>query len=129
MKTISKKIDKNSMSVSPRLFCFIAFSGVSQRWEFKNTQKTFCNKHRVEKFLQNIRPKIQNRFFLDFVYHVFGRFSVRAVQKHDLKKSEKNPTPSFFRTPTHPPTTGVTDFFFSGPLLDAVGHRTASGST
>jgi hypothetical protein len=41
-------------------FCFIAFSGVSLRWEFKNThKKTFYKKHCVEKFLQKIRPKVQ----------------------------------------------------------------------
>jgi hypothetical protein len=33
-------------------FGFIAFSGVSQRWEFKNTTKTF----RVDLFLQKNRP-------------------------------------------------------------------------
>ena len=36
--------------------CFIAFSGFSQRWEFKNATKTFCKKYRVEKCLQKIRP-------------------------------------------------------------------------
>jgi hypothetical protein len=42
---------------------------------------------RVKKFLQKNRPEVQNRLFLDFfVYHVFGRFSMRGVQKHNKKK-------------------------------------------
>jgi hypothetical protein len=53
-----------------------------------------------------------NVFFLRCVfitYCVFGRFSVRGVQKHEKeKKVSKKSDP-----PTHP---GVTDFFFGGPL-------------
>jgi hypothetical protein len=37
------------------LFCFIVVSGVSQRWEFKNTTKMFYKKNRVEKHLQKKR--------------------------------------------------------------------------
>jgi hypothetical protein len=69
-------------------FCFVAFPGVSQRWEFKDTTKNVLETDRVEKFLQKNRPKIQNRLFPGFFYHVFGRFSVRGVQKHDQKISE-----------------------------------------
>jgi hypothetical protein len=75
------------MSVFPRFFGFIAFSGVSQRWGFKNTQKNVSQKASCRKVFTKIRPKIQNRFFLDFS-HVFGRFSVRGVQKHDKKPSK-----------------------------------------
>jgi hypothetical protein len=65
---------------------FIAFSGVSQRWEFKSTTKNVLQKNRVEKFLQKNRSKIQNRFVSRFYfYHVLGRFLVRGVQKHDKK--------------------------------------------
>jgi hypothetical protein len=70
-------------------------------------------------FLQKVRQKIQNRLFLVFFSHVFGRFSVRGVQKHDKKISKKNLTLVLFRALTHPPTTGVTDFCFGGPLLVA----------
>jgi hypothetical protein len=53
-----KKTTKKSMSVFPRLFFgFVAFSGVSSRREFKNTTKN--------------RPKIQNRFFLGFLFVTF----------------------------------------------------------
>jgi hypothetical protein len=41
---------------------------------------------------------------------------MRGVQKHDKKYRKKNLTLVRFRTLTHPPTTGVTDFFFGGPL-------------
>jgi hypothetical protein len=51
--------------------------------------KTVLQTNRVEKFFKKIDKKIQNRLFLDFVYHVFGRFSVRGVQKHDKKISKK----------------------------------------
>jgi hypothetical protein len=40
----------------------------------KPLQKTFCKKNSVEKFLQKIRPKIQNRFFLDFCLSRFWAF-------------------------------------------------------
>jgi hypothetical protein len=71
-------------------------------------------------FLQKIRPKIQNAkptFSRFFVYHVFGRFSMRGGQKHDKKIWKNlNLTPVgtlvLFRTLTHPPTTGVPGFFF-----------------
>jgi hypothetical protein len=42
---------------------------------------------------------------------------MRGVQKHDKTISKKNLTLVLFRTLTHPPTTGVPDFFFfAGPL-------------
>jgi hypothetical protein len=43
---------------------------------FKNTTKSALQKSRVEKFLQKI-----GKTNPDFVYHVFGRFSVRRAQK------------------------------------------------
>jgi hypothetical protein len=50
-------------------------------------------------------------------YHVFGRFSVRGVQQHDKKIEKINLTLVLFWPLTHPPTTGVTGFFFiGGPL-------------
>jgi hypothetical protein len=82
------------------------------------TLKTALYKtNRVKRFLKKNRRKIQNQF-LSIFYHVFGRFSVRGVQKHDKQNIEKiNLTASFFHTLTHPPTTGVTDFFFGRPLM------------
>jgi hypothetical protein len=40
--------------------------------------------------------KIQNRFFLICFNHVFGRFSVRGVQKHDKKIPKKSDQPWYF---------------------------------
>jgi hypothetical protein len=57
-------------------FRFVAFSGVSQRWDFKTHKKTLCKKHRVERFLQKNDQKPM-------------RFSVRGVQKRDMKISKK----------------------------------------
>jgi hypothetical protein len=56
---------------------FIAFSGVTWRWEFKNTtknvlQKTSCRKVFTKKSTKNPKPIFPRLF-----YHVFGRFSVR----------------------------------------------------
>jgi hypothetical protein len=69
-------------------------------------------------FYQKKRQKIQNRFFLDLFYHVFGRFSVRGVQKHDKKISQKNLTsPGIFwasEEPTNHPK-ARRFFFVSAP--------------
>jgi hypothetical protein len=56
----------------------------------KHYKKYFAEKNRVETFLQKNRPKVQNRFFFSILFgHVFGRFSVRGVQKHDKNIEEK----------------------------------------
>jgi hypothetical protein len=132
-KTFPEKIDKKfdvsffSIFLFYRIFeCFSAM-GVQ-----KHYRKRFSTKKRVEKFLQNNRQKTKESktdFFYDFFNRVFGRFSVRGVQKHDKKNIEKNLTLVRFWPLTHPPTTGVTDFFFAGPLKkkrpDIVGDRRA----
>jgi hypothetical protein len=81
--------DVSEVSFSSPFFvlCFIAVSSVSQRQKFKNTTKKrfakqSCRKQITMLNLQTVRPKIQNRFFLDLFYHVLGCFSVRGVQKH-----------------------------------------------
>jgi hypothetical protein len=93
-KTFSEKIlrkpKKNSISVFPQLFCFIALLGVSWRWEFKSTTKNVLQKNRVEKFFKKIDPKNPKPTFSRFVFITFfGHFSVRGVQKHDKKISKK----------------------------------------
>jgi hypothetical protein len=90
-ETFPKISTKVSMSGFPRFFWFYRVFGclLFSDGSSKTLQKRFYKKNRVEKFLQKIRPKIQNRFFLGFFYHVFGRFSVRGVQKHDKKISKK----------------------------------------
>jgi hypothetical protein len=50
-------------------------------------QKNVLQKDRVEKFLQKNRQNNPKPDFVSFFYHVFGRFSVRGVQKHDKKKN------------------------------------------
>jgi hypothetical protein len=74
-------------------------------------------KHYIKRFTKK-STKIQNRFFLNFFSHVFGRFSVRGVQKHDKKISQKNLTnPGTFlasEEPTNHPK--VRQFFFECPL-------------
>jgi hypothetical protein len=88
----SKTFAQNFDVSFPRFFCFIEFSMFLSDGDgsSKTLQKTFYNKNRVEKLLQKNRPKVQNRLFLDFfLNHVFGRFSVRGVQKHHQKNIGK----------------------------------------
>jgi hypothetical protein len=99
-------------------FCFIAFSGVSQRWEYKNTTKNVLQKKSCRKvFTKNSTKNPKPTFSRNLFYHVFGRFSVRGVQKHDKKyrKNKSDPSPfSYFDPPTH--HGGHRFFFFGGPL-------------
>jgi hypothetical protein len=114
-KLFQQKTTKFRCQFFLNFFFVLSRLRVFLQWEFKNTKKGFETNivSKVERFLQNIRPKIQNRFFLDFVFHVFGCFSAREVQKHNKENIGKtNLTPSLFRTLTHPPTTVVTDIFF-----------------
>jgi hypothetical protein len=119
-KTFPKKIDKNFDVSFSSNFCFIAFSGVSQRWEFKNTTKNVLQKKSCRKvFTKNSTKNPQPTFSRIVFYHVFGRFSMRGVQKHDKKNIKKinltlDPSPfSYFDPPTHH---GGHRFFFGGPL-------------
>jgi hypothetical protein len=92
-------------------FCFIAFSGVSQQWEFKNNTKNVLQQNRVKKFLQ------KKRFSRFVFYHVFGRFSVRRVQKHHknilekvyVKKTFPKENDKYFNA-------NFSSFFFSSPF-------------
>jgi hypothetical protein len=68
---------------------------------FKNTTKNVLQKNCVEIFTKKLTKNRNSmdfiRFFLDlFFYHVFGRFSVRGVQKHYLKTANFNASLCFF---------------------------------
>jgi hypothetical protein len=94
----------------------------------KHYKKRFANKIMSKSFYKKFDQKSKTDFFSKMFYHVFERFSMRGVQKHDKKNIEKiNPTLVLFRTLTHPPTTGVTDFLFifCGPLTR--GHPRRQG--
>jgi hypothetical protein len=63
-----KKFDVSFSSTPLGLSCFrVFFSDGSS----KALQETFYKKNRVEKFLQKVRKKIQNRNFLDFFLLTF----------------------------------------------------------
>ena len=102
------------MSVFPRLFLFYRIFGCfSAMGVQKHYKKHFAKQIVSKSFYKKFDQKSKTDFFSNFFYHVFGRFSMRGVQKHDKKNIEKiNLTPVLFRTLTHPPTTGVTDFFW-----------------
>jgi hypothetical protein len=79
-----QNFDQNfDVSFSSTFFVLSHFRVSFSDGSSKALQKTFCKQNRVEKLLQKNRPKTQNHFFLDFFYHVFGRFSVKGVEKHD----------------------------------------------
>jgi hypothetical protein len=69
--------DKNfdvSVSFSSTFFVLSRFRVFLSDGSSKTLQKSLHTKNRVEKFLQKIRPKIQNRFFLEFFLSHFGAF-------------------------------------------------------
>jgi hypothetical protein len=81
----------------------------------KHFKKRFTKKIVSKSFYKKFDQKSKTDFFSNFIYHVFGRFSMRGVQKHEKKNLKRNLTLVLFRTLTHPPTTGVTDFFLPAP--------------
>ena len=122
-KTFPEKILRKSISVFPRFFLFYCdfrcclVTGVKRHYR-KRFAKKLCRK-----VFQKIDQKIQNLFFLDFFNHVFGRFSVRGVQKHDKKNSKKNLTnPGTFLASEEPTNhVGARRFFLSAPCLVSPG--------
>jgi hypothetical protein len=111
-KTFSEKIVKISMSVFPRLiFCFIAFSGVSQRWEFKNTtkcvlQKGSCRKVFTKKSTKKNKTDLFSIFFITF--WAFLREGSSKTRQNNLEKKLISPGTFFFfgpRGPRNQPTT------------------------
>jgi hypothetical protein len=116
-KISTKKFDD---SFSSTFFVLSRFRVFLSDGSSKTLQKTYYQKNRVEKFLQKIRPKIQNRLFLEYFSSRFWAFLDAGSSKTRLKKYQKiNLTLVLFRTLTHPPTTGVPDFFFCRPLGSA----------
>jgi hypothetical protein len=118
-KTPLKYFCKKSMSKTfPKILIFffdVSFSSiffVLSRFRVflsdgssKTLQKTFCKKIVSKSFYKKFDQKSKTDFFSNSFYHVFGRFSMRGVQKHDKKNIEKiNLTLVLFRTSTHPPT-------------------------
>jgi hypothetical protein len=58
----------------------------------KHNKKRFTKKIVSKSFYKKIDKKSKTDFFSILFYHVFGRFSVRGVQKHGKKNSQKNLT-------------------------------------
>jgi hypothetical protein len=120
-KNIRKKID---VTFSSAFFCFIAFSGVFQRREFKDTTKNVVKKKSCRKVFTKESTKNSKPTFLDFFYHVFGHFSMRGVQKHDKKYRKNKSDPSPFSHSDPPTHHGGHRFFFCRPLGHQAGTRT-----
>jgi hypothetical protein len=83
----------------------------------KHYQKRFAKKSCRKVFTKNSTKNPKPTFSRFFFNHVFGRFSMRGVQKHDKKNIEKNksdPSPfSYFDPPTH--HGGHRFFFLAAP--------------
>jgi hypothetical protein len=123
-KTFPKKIDQNfDVSFSSTFLVLSRFWVFLSDGSSKTQQKTFCkkivSKSFYKKFYQNPKP-IFCRFFFN---HVFGRFSLRGVQKHHKKinniyigKNKADPGPfSASDPPTH--QGGHRPFVLGGPML------------
>jgi hypothetical protein len=63
------------------LFCFIAFSGVSQQWEFKTPKKKFCKQILSKNFYKEIDKKSKPDFSR-FVLSLFGLSKTQLKKKH-----------------------------------------------
>jgi hypothetical protein len=96
-------------------FCLVRFWALLGKGSSKTPFKYFCTTSMSKAFpkpkqIDNVLMSVFPRFFF---YRVFGCFSVRGVQKHDKKISPKRKlTLVLFRPLTHPPTTGVPEFFW-----------------
>jgi hypothetical protein len=97
-------------------FCFIATSGVFQRWEFKNTTKTFCKKIVSKSFYQKFDRKSKTDFFSVF-FNLLSRFWAflgEGSSKTRLEKYRKNKSdPSPFLASDPPTHHGGHQFFFN----------------
>jgi hypothetical protein len=80
----------------------------------KALQKTFYKQNVSKSFSKKTTKNPKPTFSRFFLYRVFGRFSVRGVQKHDKKISKKNLTsPGTFLAPEEPTNhVKVRHFFF-----------------
>jgi hypothetical protein len=119
-KTFPKISTKKSMSVFSRFFSVLSRFRVFFSDGSSKTLKKIVSKSFYKKFDQ----KSKTDFFSVFVFSRFWAFLDEGSSKTRYKNIEKiNLTLVLFRTLTHPPTTGVTDFFFwrpLGPLVDEV---------
>jgi hypothetical protein len=63
------------MSKFPRLFCFIAFSDVSQRWEFKDTTKNSFTKKSDCQATQHSATPQQQHSYIGHDFHLYRLIS------------------------------------------------------
>jgi hypothetical protein len=81
----------------------------------KHNKKRFTRKSCRKKNSKKIDKKSKTDF-CRFVLSRFWAFPGEGSSKTPLNKSKNNLTLVLFWPLTHPPTTGVADFFFAGPL-------------
>jgi hypothetical protein len=102
------------MSVFPRFFLFYRVFGCFQRWEFKNTTKNVLQKKSCRKVFTKNSTKNPKPTFSRIVLSRFRAFLDEGRSKTRQKNIEEiNLALVLFRALNHPPTTGVTDFFFA----------------
>jgi hypothetical protein len=84
VENFSQNFDKNfDVSFSSTFFVLSRFRVFFSDGSSKTPQKTFYKKVVSKSFYQKFDQKPKTDFFSIFFYHVFGRFSVKEVQKHD----------------------------------------------
>jgi hypothetical protein len=116
-KLFQKNRQKNRCQFSSTFFVLSRFRVFLSDGSSKTLPKTFYKKVVSKTNCKKIDKKIQNRFFLDFFNHVFGRFSVRGVKKHDKKSGKKSDQPWYFFGPrgTNQPRQGPSISFLECP--------------
>jgi hypothetical protein len=120
VNTIKKAFlnDKNfDVSFPRRFFVLSRFRVLFGDGSSKTPPKTFHKQNLVEKFTKEIDQKSNTDLFSGFLYRVFGRFSVRGVQKHENKYRKNKSDPGLFSAsgpPTHHWGSGLHSLWSSG---------------
>jgi hypothetical protein len=112
-----KKIDKNfDVSFSSTFLVLSRFRVFFSDGSSKTLQKTFYKKIVSNSFYKNFDQKSKPTFSRILFNHVFERFSMRGVKKHDKKISKNKSDPSPFSYSDPPTHHGGHRFFFCRPL-------------
>jgi hypothetical protein len=120
-----KKIDKTfDVSCSSTFFVLSRFRVFFSEGVQKHHKKRFRKKSCRKVFTKNSTKNPKPTFSRIFCYHVFGRFSMRGVQKRDKKyrKNKSDPSPfSYSDPPAH--HGGHRFIFWPGPCSFQAGCR------
>jgi hypothetical protein len=123
VENCSRKLYQNFDGTVCSMFLVLSrFQVLRSDGSSKTLQRTFCKKIVSNIFYKKI-DKTSKTDFYRFCLSRFGAFLGDGSSKTLQTISRKKLTLVLFWPLTHPPTTGVTDFFFAGPLLPAISKR------